>query len=320
MSNSVFLWVFRCGIELGVIVLLLLPLRAILKRTAPRIFSYLLWGVLPLIVICKWFIERMSQFGLLVEFHVSEIPFMAIPEMILQAGKGFLLIGTACVFLFMVYFYVRLWRRLVGSIRLRENIYITERIKSPFSMGLIHPKIFLPSSLEEEYYAPVIMHEKVHIARKDIWMKHIGMALLMVFWFQPLLWLAFYLFVNDMEEACDEAVLRKNTKVFQMKYAKALVEVSYQAGKVGGVAIGYGSGEIKGRVKHALAYKRSSLFVKIGATLACVGFMCLAVLLSRQVPRIIWVVDGAKGNVSAEGLVIREEGMTEQLIFMDELE
>ena len=318
MSSSVFLWVFRCGIELGVMVLLLLPLRAILKRTAPRIFSYLLWGVLPLIIIGKWFIKEMPRLGLLVESHVSGIPFVVIQGVTVQAGKVVWLIGTACVALTIGYRYVHLRRRLVGSIRLRENVYITERIMSPFSMGLIHPKILLPSSLEEEYYAPVIMHEKVHIARKDIWMKHIGMALLMVFWFQPLLWLAFYLFVNDMEEACDESVLRKSTKVFQMQYAKALVEVSYQAGKVGGVAIGYGNGEIKGRIKHALAYKRSSLFVKIGATLACIVFMFLAVLLSRQVPRMVWVVNGAKGNVSAEGLVIREEGMTEQLIFMDE--
>ena len=197
------------------------------------------------------------------------------------------IIGTVGVLGLMLLSYLRLRRCLVGSIRLRENIYLSDRVRAPFSMGLWKARIYLPCSLKETYYAPVILHENVHIARKDLWVKHVAVAFLAVFWFQPALWFAYFLFINDMEAACDETVLRKSEAGFREEYATALVEVSYQAGKVQGVAIGYGNGEIFERVQNVMHYespRRSRCYIAVAV---CVAFMAVALLVSRFIPCIV---------------------------------
>ncbi|MGN1084398.1 MAG: M56 family metallopeptidase, partial [Lachnospiraceae bacterium] len=170
--------------------------------------------------------------------------------------KSVLVAGMIGILLYELYSYISLQRCLVGCIRLRGNIYLAARINEPFTMGVLSPKIYLPSSVEEERYEYVIAHEEVHIARKDALTRCVGSVLRTVFWFQPLMWVAYYLFINDMEDACDEAALRKRSMEYRIQYAEALVEVSYQDGKAGSVAIGYGSGEIKKRIKHVLEYKK----------------------------------------------------------------
>jgi len=164
------------------------------------------------------------------------------------------------------------------------------------------------------------LHEKVHIARKDIWMKHVGMWLLTVFWFQPLLWFAYYLFVKDMEDACDEAVLQKNEEEFRVLYAKALVEVSYGANKVGSVVAGYGTGEIKERIKHVIEYKKSNVFVRIVATVACLAFVLLIIPGSRLIPHLfrMSVETGKVVENQKAGLTIKETNIIEETLSIDE--
>ncbi len=229
-----------------------------------------------------------------------------------QSAKCTYLCGFVLVFIGMVCSYIRLQRCLVGSICLWENIYVTDRIKAPFSMGLLSPKIYLPYSLSEEYYVPVILHEKVHIARKDIWIKHFAVIILAVFWFQPVLWFAYYLFINDMETACDETVLHKNETTFREVYATALVEISYQAGKVQGAAIGYGNGEIADRIKNIMRYKKVGNFAKWCSAIVCIGYMLIAIMISWSVPRMIQLEED--DSVSKMSLSITESCLEDEIV------
>lgn len=319
MSDNVFIWILNRGVELGAIVLLLLPIRAILRRTAPRVFSYLLWCVIPVSVIYKMWEKLVSNI-----FHHAVVPRKAVPsigvyETSLQICKLILVIGIIGMIIYRICSYMRLQRYLVGSIRLQENIYIAYRIAAPFSMGIIRPKIYLPGTLKEECYGPVILHERVHILRKDIWMNYIAMLLLTIFWFQPFLWIAYRLFEKDMEVACDEAVVRKNSLEFREQYAKTLVEVSYQAGKLGGVATGYSGGEIKERIKNVMTYKKSKRSVILGAILVCLSAILTVISVTRQVP-MFFRIDNEKEMSSVKdgwNVMVGEDGATKDGVPME---
>ena len=103
--------------------------------------------------------------------------------------------------------YLRLRRRVSASIPLRENIYVCDEVASPFILGILRPRIYLPSALDEAQRGSVLSHERAHLARRDHWWKPLGFALLAVYWFNPLLWLAYTLLCRDIELACDERVL-----------------------------------------------------------------------------------------------------------------
>ena len=157
----------------------------------------------------------------------------------------------------------------------------------PFTLGLFCPKIYLPYSLKEEYYESVILHECVHINRRDVWMKYLAVGILGLFWFQPVLWFAYRCFVNDMEEACDETVIRQKGTDFREEYARSLLAVSDLDEKIRGVAIGYGTGVIKSRIRHIMNYEKAKTKRCVVAILVCCLFMILAVPISWQVPRIV---------------------------------
>ena len=307
MSNNIFLWIFSCGLELGVIVLCLLPLRMLLRKKVPRVFSYFLWCTLPMNILYNlWMLFGPVKIHQVV-VHIHKEPQIVLGETITQILKWCWICGTIAVVFGMLYSYFRFMRCLVGSIRLKENIYLAERIQSPFSLGVLFPKIFLPTSLSKVYYEPVILHERVHIARKDIWVKYLAVCFLGFFWFQPLLWYAYRLFINDMEEACDETVLKRQGAAFRAEYAMALVEVSFQAGKVQGAAIGYRNGEIKGRIKNIMNYEKTRFSVRMIAVCICILFMIATIPLAWEVPRVVQMEQ--QNTVGIGGAVIRETGM-----------
>lgn len=282
MSNVTFLWIFSRGIELGVIILCLLPLRALFRRKVPRLFSYILWIALPVDVVLKM---ALKNYRVEADF-VHREPKVFVDENIVRIVKWCWIGGTIVVILWLVISYVGFLKRLVGSIRLQKGVYLADRICAPFTLGLLCPKIYLPISLKEEYYPYVILHERVHISRKDVWMKYLAVVFLGLFWFQPLLWFACRLFINDMEEACDETVIRRESLEFRKEYAKALMEVSFQAGKVRGAAIGYGSGVIKSRIRNIMNYRNVKMCGHLMAIVVCALFVIVSTLISWQVPRL----------------------------------
>lgn len=287
MSNVAFLWIFSRGMELGVIVLCLLPLRFLLRKKVPRLFSYLLWMAIPMNIGYNLVMRFIALIDRRVPDRMFNYPKIVVGETVAFWMRYGWCVGTVVVVFGMVFYYLLFLRRLVGSIRIREGVYVTDRINASFTLGLFAPKIYLPFSLHEKYYEPVILHEKVHIARRDVWMKYLAIGLLGLFWFQPILWFAYRLFINDMEEACDEAVLRQKGEEFREEYAHSLVELSCRLSKVRGAAIGYGNGEIKARVRNVMNYKQTGKKICIIAVVLCCLFTLVAIPISWQVPRVV---------------------------------
>jgi len=310
MSKVAFLWIFSRGMELGVIVLCLLPLRALLRRKVPRLFSYMLWAALPLNLVynlCMWFLPKQRQW---IADYMHRMPQVTVKEDVVQGMMNIWMVGTVCVVSALIVSYVCFLHRLVGSIRLQKGIYVAERIQTPFTLGLLYPKIYLPLTLDKEYYESVILHERVHIGRKDIWMKYLAVVFLGLFWFQPALWFVYPLFVNDMEEACDETVLRQKGPEFREEYARALLEVSFQAGAVKGAALGYGNGAIKSRIVNIMNYKQSGRKTRMVAVGLCVAFLIVSIPVSWQVPRLVRAERQRKVNVN--GTTIQERGAEQE--------
>lgn len=287
MLNVVILWIFSCGIELGVIVLCLLPLRFILRRKVPRLFSYLLWGAVPVTVVFSLCTKNVPIMFGEVAVHLNKARPVVIEENVVAALRWCWLLGSVVVWSIMLVYFLCFRSYLIGSIKLRENIYLCARIDGAFSGGLFQPKIYIPTAIGEEHREFVISHEQVHIKRKDIWMKYLAIGLLALFWFQPMVWVAYQLFIDDMEEACDETVLRTKEKEFRASYARTLLELTEQKSKVKGFLLGFGNGAIKERIRHAALYEKESAKVRIIALIICMLFILGATAISWKIPRMV---------------------------------
>lgn len=165
--------------------------------------------------------------------------------------------------------YIRLHRKLTGALLLKENIYLADHIPGPFVMGLIRPKIYLPSDLQEKEYSYIILHEKHHIRRGDHIFKVLGYLALSIHWFNPLVWVAFRLFVKDMEMSCDEAVLRKLGEDIRADYSTSLLQFAAGQKSVYGTPLAFGEGETKGRIRNLSAWKKPKRIISLVAIVLC---------------------------------------------------
>lgn len=172
----------------------------------------------------------------------------------------------------------RLKRRLTGAVRLEGNVWLADHLPTPFVLGLFRPKIYLPSELTEEEQPYVLCHERTHIRRGDPVWKLLACVALAVHWFNPLVWLAFWLADRDMEDSCDEAVLRKMGGTIRRDYAASLLR--FGAGRRLPVAapLAFGESGPAGRVKRILSYKKPAVWITAVAIAAAV--VLSAVLLA----------------------------------------
>jgi len=180
---------------------------------------------------------------------------------------------------------LRLRRRLVGSIPLEgeKNVRLVDRILSPFVMGVISPKIYLPSDLPENERDYILLHERTHIRRKDYISRALAWLALTVHWFNPLVWLAFYLAGKDMEMSCDEVVLRKMGRDIRADYATSLLRLSV-GGKLPSGQLAFGSGDLEHRIENVLNYKKPTLWVPV---LALVVVLTMGATLTTNQNKII---------------------------------
>lgn len=166
--------------------------------------------------------------------------------------------------------YIRLRYQLTGALLLKENIYLADHIPGPFVMGIIKPKIYLPSDLQEKEYSYIILHEKHHIRRGDHIFKVLGYLALSIHWFNPLVWVSFRLFVKDMEMSCDEAVLRKLGEEIRADYSASLLQFAAGQKAVYGTPLAFGEGETKGRIRNLSAWKKPGRIISVVAIVLCV--------------------------------------------------
>lgn len=180
-------------------------------------------------------------------------------------GGGALILGYSGAGL------VRLRRRLIGALPLRDNIYLADHIASPFVLGVLRPRIYLPSTLSPEEQKYIILHEQYHIKRLDHLVKLLAFLALCIHWFNPLVWLSFFLAQKDMEMSCDEAVLQTLGGHIRADYSASLLSLSTGRRVVGGTPLAFGEGDAKGRIRNLLKWNKPQKWVAALAALVCVA-------------------------------------------------
>lgn len=180
------------------------------------------------------------------------------------------LVGMAVLLAYSIVSYLRLRRRVATAVRLRDNLYQSEAVDSPFILGLLRPRIYLPFRMDEGSMAPVIAHEQAHIRRRDHWWKPLGFLLLAVYWFNPLIWVAYILLCRDIELACDERVIRDMSAEEKKAYSSALLQCSVSRRSIAACPLAFGEVGVKARIKNVLSYKKPAFWVILVAVIACI--------------------------------------------------
>ena len=185
------------------------------------------------------------------------------------------LAGMALLLAYSLVSLLRLRRRLVGAVRLRDNIYLADHIPSPFVMGLIRPKIYLPSDLRETERGYILRHEQYHIRRRDHLVKFLSFLALCIHWFNPLVWAAFVLSGKDMEMSCDEAVVKALGEEIRADYSASLLSLATGRRIVAGMPLAFGEGDTGSRIRNLLSWKRPRPWVMAVCAVVCVGLIAL---------------------------------------------
>ena len=300
--SGIFLKLLNLSISASWLVLVVLALRLVLKR-APKWVNVLLWGMVALRLMVPFSIE--SALSLIpgaetvspevVQFdpaptitsgvtiidnavnpslseRFAAAPLASVnPLYVWTYLAGWVwLIGLTAMLAYALVSYLRLRRRVSASIPLRENIYVCDEVPSPFILGIVHPRIYLPSALDEAQRGSVLSHERAHLARRDHWWKPLGFALLAVYWFNPLLWLAYTLLCRDIELACDERVLRGMDAGQVKDYSSALLACSVPRRMLAACPLAFGEVGVGARVKNALRYKKPAFWVVAASVIVCI--------------------------------------------------
>ena len=285
-------------------------------RKAPKWFFCLLWGMVALRLICPFSIESQLSLvpdnlangqilsnvenAYIGQVEILGIYYNATPEINWQpigsfvAEEGTLqpaktvgntvfpvlgwiwLAGMVLMFAYTAVSYLVLRKRMEEATRLRDNIWQCEQVDSPFVLGIIKPKIYLPYAITDSDMVNVIAHEQAHIRRKDHWWKPIGFLILSVHWFNPILWLAYILLCRDIEAACDEKVVKHMGKEEMQAYSTALLNCSIHRRRIAACPLAFGEVGVKERVKSVMHYKKPTLWIVVAAVVTGVAVaVCL---------------------------------------------
>ncbi len=185
--------------------------------------------------------------------------------------------GIAALVFYAFISFWRLRRKVSEAVIFRENIYLSENVCSPFVLGILKPKIYLPFKMDDQNLEHIIAHEKAHIRRKDHWWKPFGFLLLTLHWFNPLMWIAYALLCRDIELACDEKVIKELGNEQRADYTQALLACSVNRRMIAACPLAFGEIGVKERVKNVLNYKKPAFWVIVVAVVACaVVTVCFA--------------------------------------------
>lgn len=318
MLDVIFMKVLDLSIAASVVILAVLAARLALAR-APKAVSYMLWAVVLFRLLIPWNPEtsfgmvpqvRTEQSYTLSEEDISPAgagmaAYRAVGDA-LNGGLGIQYIRTVdretvtsswwevwilcgqyvwlAGVLVMAVHSLRGWRRLrrklVGALPLRDNIYLCDYIGTPFVLGLIRPRIYLPSDLSEGEQPYVILHEQHHIRRGDYLLRALAFLALCVHWFNPLVWAAFALSGRDMEMSCDEAVIRELGDSVRADYAASLLQftVGRRAFAVG--PIGFGETDVKKRIRRLADKRKPAIGIAAGALIVAAASLFLLITRS----------------------------------------
>lgn len=198
-------------------------------------------------------------------------PSAITPASITELAATVWIIGVSVLLVYALVSYLLIRRKVSASLHLRNNIYLCDYIESPFILGILRPRIYLPSSLDQAQWPHVLAHEQAHLHRRDHWWKPLGFAILCVYWFNPVLWLAYILLCRDIELACDERVIRDMDTRQKQDYTTALLECSMPRYLVAACPLAFGEVGVKERVKSVLNYKKPAFWIILIALILCIA-------------------------------------------------
>ena len=299
--NELFLKIINMSISASWLILAVLILRLVLKK-APKWVNVLLWGIVAVRLICPFSFK--SALSLIPSAETFPEKVISGPSFDIQTGispvdnrindylgdryfEGVTVsanngnnimtiltivwtIGILLLVAYTIISYRRLHREIDTAVHYRDNIFQSENVSSPFVLGIINPRIYLPFSMNEQNLEHVVAHEQAHIRRKDHWWKPLGFLLLTIYWFNPLMWLAYVLLCRDIELACDEKVIKGLGNEQRADYTQALVACSVNRRMIAACPLAFGEVGVKERVKSVMNYKKPAFWVVILAVIACV--------------------------------------------------
>lgn len=313
--TELFLHVVNISISASWLVLAVLLARLVLKR-APKWAHVLLWGIVGVRLIFPFSLESalslipsaetISPTILTDGIHRVYTGFPTLNQSInpvlsqaatstTDAAPNLLEIwlpvlavlwffGVAALLGWSAVSYLRLQRRVDTAVQLEDNLYQSEAVLSPFVLGLVHPRIYLPFYLDQDTMEHVVSHERAHIQRRDHWWKPLSFVLLSVYWFNPLLWLAYLLLCRDIELACDEKVVRGMEPRQRADYSQALLSCSVRRPAIAACPLAFGEVGVKQRVKSVLRYRRPTVLA-VSASLVVCTIVGVCFLTNPPIPR-----------------------------------
>ena len=299
--SDLFLKIVNMSISASWLVVAVLILRLVLKK-APKWVNVLLWGIVAVRLICPFSFE--SALSLIPSAETFPEKIISGPSFDVQTGitpvdnrindylgdryfEGVTVpanngnnimtiltivwtIGILLLVAYTVISYWRLRRKVDTAVRYKDNIFQSENVKSPFVLGIIKPRIYLPFNMNGQDLEHVVAHEQAHIHRKDHWWKPFGFLLLTIHWFNPLVWLAYVLLCRDIELACDERVIKELGNEQRADYTQALVACSVNRRMIAACPLAFGEVGVKDRVKSVMNYKKPAFWGVVLAVIVCV--------------------------------------------------
>ena len=303
--RNLFSVVLNMSMTGSIVILLVMLARLILKRS-PKIFSYALWAVVLFRLLCPVAftapvsvlnalepkVQEASESTSVIYFIpavVNQNPdFTFVPAEnqsgtepvqveepehtrldLMTVASYVWLAGTGIMIAYSVIQYVRLRLKLIGAMAYRGNVYRADYIDTPFVMGILSPKIYLPSDVPENERKYIIAHERHHISRFDHIIKLLAYFALCIHWFNPLVWAAFILAGKDMEMSCDEAVIKRMGSQIRADYSASLLRLATHKKIIAGMPLAFGEGDTKGRVMNMAKWKKPKLWVSIVCFVLC---------------------------------------------------
>lgn len=182
-------------------------------------------------------------------------------QIVLAIISNLWLAGMVVMLLYAAVSYYRLSRKCAVSMHLQGKLYLCDNIPTPFVLGIINPKIYLPSDMAPENQSYVLKHEAAHLSHRDHWWKPLGFLLLCVYWFQPLVWIAYFLFCRDLEMACDERAVAGMGEGERKAYSYALLSCAAPRHTIAMCPVAFGENSVKSRIKNILRFKKAGFCV-----------------------------------------------------------
>ena len=299
--TELFLKIINMSISASWLVLAVLLIRFVLKKS-PKWVNVLLWGIVAVRLLCPFSVE--SIFSMIpsgetipmniemaenptIESGINAIDSVVNPiieqsnvpdngasinplQIVVAISGNIWILGVIALLIYTVVSYWNIRRKVGTAVLYRDNVFQSENVSSPFVLGIIRPKIYLPFKITSQDVEHVIAHEQAHIKRKDHWWKPVGFLLLAFHWFNPLMWLAYVLLCRDIELACDEKVIKELDNVQRADYTQALVSCSVDRRVITACPLAFGEVGVKDRVKSVMNYKKPAFWIINISIFTCV--------------------------------------------------